>query len=247
MQYADVMAAEQPDPEHTRRYEQDLWDLRSADRARKLDRTRAHNLAVALQTIHAEPGHPNCYCRGLTRALTGIDGIPRVAEWVGDCHPILRPDRLERMEIAIVHWRWLLREKRHRTRRIHGSLRPENIFFRGEECTIVEPPALHGEPAQDVAAITLRYATGALVHRNKFAGALRELWDEFWSSYLSESGDLEILEVIPPFYAREVLEVVALNAPEPLPESAQMVLVEFADLMLAGRPFRPDHLDGILP
>jgi hypothetical protein len=247
VQYADVMSPVEPEGQHTRRYEQDLWDLRSADRARRIDRARAHNLALALYMIHSEPRHPSSYCRGVTEALAGTSGVPRFADWVGDDHPVLRPDRLEKMEIGLVHWRWLLRDKKHRARRIHGSLRPENIFFRGEECTLLEPATLRGEPAQDVAAVTMRYVTGALGHRGKFTGALRDTWDEFWSAYLDESKDLEILEVIPPFYAREALELIALNAPDPLSVPVQRIIAEFAEVMLAGRPFRPDHLDGILP
>ena len=247
MQYADVMAPASPDSKHVRRYEQDLWEMRAADHARKIDRTRAHNLAVALHLVHSERGHSNSYLRGLTLALSGADGIPRIAEWLGDAHPVLNPDRLERIEIGLVHWRWLLAEKRHRSRRIHGSLRPDQIFFRGEECTLLDPTPHRGEPAQDIAALTLRYVTCSLSHRGKFAGATREAWDEFWSRYLSESKDFELLEVIPPFFAREIIELVALNTPEPLSEPMQRVLVEFAEVMLAGRPFRPDHLDGILP
>jgi hypothetical protein len=245
--YADVMAPAPPDAQHLRRYEQDLWELRGVERARRIDRARAHNLAVALYMIHRERGQARSYCRGLARALSGEEGIPRLAEWLGDRHPVLLPERLERIEIALVHWRWLLREKKHRSRRIHGSLRPDNVFFRGEECTLLETAPVRGEPAHDLAALTLRYVISALAHRGRFSGPEREIWDELWTSYLSESGDVEILEVIPPFYAREVLEQVALNAPEPLSEQMQRVLVEFAEVMLAGRPFRPDHLDGILP
>jgi hypothetical protein len=218
-----------------------------ADHARPIDRARAHGLALALAAIHAERGRPESYRRGVDHALAGEDGIPRLAEWLGDDHPVLRPDRIERMEIAVVRWRWLLRHHEHRSRRIHGALRPESIVFRGEECTLLEPAPLWGEAAQDLAAVTSFYLGAALSRRQRFSGAARECWDELWSAYLSASSDLEMLEVIPPFYARAVLELVALNAPEPLPESMQRVLVEFAEVMLAGRPFRPDHLDGILP
>ena len=48
MQYADVMAPPRADADHVRRYEQDLWELRTLDKARRIDRARAHNLAVAL-------------------------------------------------------------------------------------------------------------------------------------------------------------------------------------------------------
>jgi hypothetical protein len=245
MQYADVMAPSRADA--VRRYEQDLWELRTLDKARRIDRARAHNLAVALSILHAERGHPSGYSRGLTQALSGPDGVPRFAEWLGDGHPILNPDRLEHLEIEIVHWRWLLRDKKHRTCRIHGSLRPDNIFFRGEECLLMEPSFKRGEPAQDVAAISLRWVLASLSSRGRFEGAARDVWDEFWAAYSTESGDSEILEVIPPFFAREVLELIALNAPDPLSEEMQRILVEFAEVMLAGRPFRPDHLDGILP
>jgi hypothetical protein len=247
VQYADVMAPSSPELQHLRRYEQDLWEMGSADRARRSDRARARSLALALTALHSERSDPSGYCRGLTRALCGEEGVPRLADWLGDAHPVLRPDRLERIEVAIVHWRWLLREKKHRNRRIHGSLRPESIFFRDDECVLLAAAPRTGDPAQDIAAVSLRYVTSALAHRQKFDGAAREAWDELWSTYLTETRDMEILEVVPPFYAREVLELVALDAPEPLPEPMQRVLVEFAEVMLSGRPFRPDHLDGILP
>jgi hypothetical protein len=247
VQYAEMMAPSAAEDEHGRRYDRDLWELRTSNRATRVDRARAANLARTLHVIHSEVRHPSCYTRGVTEALAGSRGLPRFADWVGHDHPVLAPARMEKLEVGLVHWRWLLREKTHRARRIHGDLRPEQITFQGDECALLDPAVMRGEPAQDVAAVTLRYAAGALGARATFSGALRDLWDEFWSTYLSVSRDLEILEVIPPFYAREVVELIALNAPEPMAEPLQATLANFAEDMVAGKPFRPDHLDGLLP
>lgn len=237
MSYAELMASSMDEPLGTQPYEEDLWEMRCRDRARPVDLDRARSVAEALADLHAEPCSPSSYRPGLTRALAAGDGIARIADRLAERQTVRHQDRLEAIEIATVCWRWKLAPKRHRARKVHGAVKPANVFFRGTACALVDTLPLRGEAAEDVARLTIHFVCQSVANRGRFRGALRECWYAFWDTYLGRTRDEEILDVIPPFYAREVLELVAQNAPFPRRSEAQDEMVRFAEALLGERRF----------
>ena len=59
----------------------------------------------------------------------------------------------------------------------------------------------YGDPADDVASLTMNYLFFSLQRSGRLEGALESLFLRFWQRYLEESGDREMLSVVAPFLA----------------------------------------------
>jgi hypothetical protein len=107
------------------------------------------------------------------------------------------------IEKDCVAWRWKLKEKPHRLSQVHGDFHPWNLLFReGTDFTVLDRSRGEwGEPADDVAALTINYIFYSLQKYEQLTGVFEHLFKLFWENYLKKSGDSEILEVIQPFYA----------------------------------------------
>ena len=102
-----------------------------------------------------------------------------------------------------LEWRWRLKRRAHRLRQVHGDFHPWNILFReGMDFTALDRSRGEwGEPADDVACLTLNYLFFSLQRDGRLAGDFEALWLLFWERYLERSGDGELLEVAAPFLA----------------------------------------------
>jgi hypothetical protein len=114
---------------------------------------------------------------------------------------------LEEVERRCVQWRWRLKERTHRLRRVHGDFHPWNILFRaGTDFTALDRSRGEwGDPADDVTALTVNYMFFALQKTGRLDGAFARLFERFWRRYLDGSGDHEVLEAAAPFFAFRVL------------------------------------------
>jgi Ser/Thr protein kinase RdoA (MazF antagonist) len=134
--------------------------------------------------------------------------------------------------------RWRLRGKAHRLRRTHGDFHPYNILFReGTDFTLLDASrGGAGDPADDLAALTINYLFGAVVWPAAAAEGLGPVWRAFWEAYLAGSGDEEVLSVIPPFLAWRALVVACPVWYPGLTGEAREALIGFAERTLsAGR------------
>ncbi len=59
----------------------------------------------------------------------------------------------------------------------------------------------YGDPADDVASLTMNYLFFSLQRSGRLEGALESLFLRFWERYLEKSGDREMLRVVAPFLA----------------------------------------------
>jgi hypothetical protein len=126
--------------------------------------------------------------------------------------PVLPPAACEALEVAMVHWRWRLRDRAHRLSRTHGDFHPWNILFRdGTDFSLLDRSRGEwGEPADDVAALAINYLFFGM---RKAAGRcergvaepFRGLFHDFLAVYVQTSGDYELLETLPPFLAFRAL------------------------------------------
>ena len=76
------------------------------------------------------------------------------------------------------------------------------LFREGIDFTVLDRSRGEwGEPADDIAALTINYLFYSLQKYEKITGEFEQLFKLFWENYLKKSGDEEVLEVIQPFYA----------------------------------------------
>jgi len=138
-------------------YALDLERISQAGSAADLDIARADALCDYLLEIHAERGtDPNLYIRR-NRELVG-DG--ECIMGLTDSYPphsLFTPQILERIEHHAVAWRWRLKNRIHRLRRIHGDFHPWNILFSsGVDFRVLDRSrGKYGDPADDLTCITI--------------------------------------------------------------------------------------------
>ena len=77
------------------------------------------------------------------------------------------------------------------------------IRFRGDDSIMALDLVREefGEPADDVAALTINYLFLSLQHFDDYVHPFKELVETFYQRYIDKTEDEEILRVIAPFYA----------------------------------------------
>jgi len=192
----------------------------------------AETLARTLLEIHAQPGtHAGAYTRAIRDLLGHGEGIFGLV----DSYPpgVVDPGRLRALEEACLAWRWKLRGQTHRLRRTHGDFHPFNIVFseRGV-CLLDASRGSEGDPADDVACLTINYL---------FFGSgarMRALWDAFWRVYLAgDTGD--VLAAVAPFYAWRALVLASPTWYPHLSPADRDRILGFAERALAADRFDP--------
>lgn len=213
-------------------YALDLDRLGDASRLTDLDRARADALCDYLVEIHSERGSDARLYLRRNRELVG-DG--ECIMGLSDSYPphaLFTPRVLEQIEHRAVDWRWRLKNRTHRLRRVHGDFHPWNILFAKEADFRVldRSRGEYGDPADDLTCITLNYAFFSLQRTGKLEGAFESLFLRFWDRYLEKTGDREILEVAAPFF---VFRALVLASPLWYPSLADSVRTQLLAFILA--------------
>lgn len=224
-----------------RAYATDLVAVSKLDRAAPQDLERAAALADYLAVLHAQRRTPAEHTRHVRDTLGSGEGIFGICDSWPAAHPVADGARLCRLEQAAVAWRWRLKERGERARRIHGDFHPFNILFRaGSDFSVLDcSRRAAGDPADDVTCLSINYAFFALVARGGFEGAGRELWEAFWDRYLDASGDRELLSLCAPWFAWRALVVASPVWYPDIDDAVRERLLGFAERLLAGEPFDP--------
>jgi aminoglycoside phosphotransferase (APT) family kinase protein len=184
-------------------YAADLLRLRDGGTMGERDEARSHALCDYLVSIHRVAGpDPGLYVRRIRELL----GLGECIFGVVDSYPSDGPvahETLEEIERRCLAWRWRLKPRAHRLRQVHGDFHPWNILFReGTDFTVLDRSRGEwGDPADDVACLTLNHLFFSLQRSQKLEGDFERLFMRFWSRYLEGSADAEMLEVVAPFYA----------------------------------------------
>jgi len=182
----------------------DLDRIKESGRLSELDEKRCLALSDYVAEIHkVKREAPWLYVRR-ARELVGhgecimglLDSYPSGLGFVGEA------DLID-VERSCVVWRWRLKRKVHRLSQVHGDFHPWNVLFREDvDFTVLDRSRGEwGEPADDVTAMTINYVFYSLQKYGELAGVFERLFRLFWENYLRKTGDREILEVVPPFYA----------------------------------------------
>jgi hypothetical protein len=232
-----------------RLYHLDLDRIKETGRLEGLDERRCLALSNYLAEIHKiKREAPWLYVRR-ARELVGhgecimglLDSYPSNLGFVSE--PCLID--IERDSVV---WRWRLKRMVHRLSQVHGDFHPWNVLFReGDDFTVLDRSRGEwGEPADDVAAMTINYVFYSLQEYGELTGVFQRLFKLFWENYLEKTGDLGILEAIPPFYAWRGLVVASPVWYPHLKSDVRIKLLNFVKSVLGCEKFDLDHVNTYL-
>lgn len=186
-------------------YYLDLEAMKARREASDLDVKRCLALSDYLVEVHSvkDAGLKSLYIRRV-RDLVGhgecimglIDSYPSGLSYADE-------KTLMDIERRCVEWRWKLKKKSYRCSRVHGDFHPWNILFHGNlDFTVLDRSRGEwGEPADDLAAMTINYIFYSLQTYGEMRDPFKMLFESFWENYLNKTGDEEVLAVVQPFYA----------------------------------------------
>lgn len=230
-------------------YHHDLDRIKETGQLTPLDEKRCLALSDYLVEIHKiKRDAPWLYVRR-ARELIGhgecimglLDSYPPDLDFVNESYLI-------DVERDCVVWRWRLKRKTHRLSQVHGDYHPWNIMFRkNTDFTVLDRSRGEwGEPADDVTAMTINYIFYSLQKYGELAGVFERLFRLFWENYLKKTGDLEILEVVQPFYAWRGLVVASPVWYPNLKKDVRIKLLNFVKNVFRFERFDLDRVNSYI-
>jgi aminoglycoside phosphotransferase (APT) family kinase protein len=227
-------------------YNRDLERLRDGAELRDVDVARSDALCDYLVRIHQVRGtNPELYARH-TRELVGhnecimgiLDSYPARVDAID-------ATQLEAVEHASVRWRWRLKGRSHRLRQVHGDFHPWNILFQeGAHFVVLDRSRGEwGDPADDVAALTMNYVFFSLQRSGRLDGAFEHLFSRFWERYVSASKDEELFTVMGPYLAFRGLVMASPVWYPRLASGVRAKLFSFVRAVLEAERFDPSRVN----
>ncbi len=227
-------------------YHKDLDRIKDKEQLTEIDEKRCAALSDYLVEIHSVKHEaPWLYIRR-ARELVGhgecimglLDSYPPNLNFVDE-------STLIDIEQKCVVWRWRLKRKAHRLSQVHGDFHPWNIMFHDDvNFTVLDRSRGEwGEPADDVAAMTINYIFYSVRKYGKMFGVFEKLFKLFWENYLHKTDDYEILEVIQPFYAWRGLVVASPIWYPSLTQSVRVKLFNFIKNVLQIEKFDLENVN----
>ncbi|GEJ55993.1 aminoglycoside phosphotransferase family protein [Anaeromyxobacter diazotrophicus] len=185
-------------------YAADLRRIAQDGRLVPLDVERLDALLGWLAGLGAPAAEdPAGWRRSLRDVLGSGEGLFGIVDAYPPDTPGAPPALLRELEHLALDWRWKLRARHGRLRRIHGDFHPFNILFEGgTRFTVLDASrGSRGDPADDLTALAVNFPFFAVGAPPAGRGALGVLWDRLWAAWPRLTGDAEVLEVAPPFLA----------------------------------------------
>lgn len=222
-------------------YADDLRRIARSGRLDTADLDRADALTRYLAELHRQEGtHEGAYVRAVRDLVGHGEGIAGIADGYPEGTPGAPRARVEAIERACLEWRFRLRGRTERLRRTHGDFHPFNLLFDGSRLTVLDTSrGSEGDPADDLAALTINYLFFGLEHRDVWAGGLGALWARAFDHYEAAGGDRGVLDVIAPFYAWRGLVVASPRWYPNLHEGDRDRILRFVERALAAKRFDP--------
>jgi hypothetical protein len=224
-------------------YAEDLRAIARRGRVTDLDALRVRALVDYLAELHAERprASPGAYRRFVRDTLGSGEGVFGIADGYADDVPAAPRLRLERIEEQCLAWRFRLRARSERLRRTHGDFHPFNVLFDDASSLALLDASrgAEGDPADDVTCMSINYAFFSLGHPGAWRGAFSSLWHEFWTRYVTETGDDALLEVVAPLFAWRGLVLASPTWYPELPAGDRDRILSFVERVLAAPRFVP--------
>jgi hypothetical protein len=186
-----------------RGYFKDLFRMKNDPALTDADVARADALCDYLAGIHSmKGGEPGLYVRRIRELLGHSECIMGLIDSYPAAPDATDPELLLRIEQMCVDWRWRLKGRVHRLRQVHGDFHPWNILFGdGTDFSVLDRSRGEwGDPADDVACLTMNYLFFSLQRSGVLDGNFESLFLRFWERYLAKTGDQEMLDVVAPFF-----------------------------------------------
>lgn len=242
-------------------YALDLQRLRDGGSLAALDLDRARALAAYLARIHAVPypgpDERSANSGGLNRAalyrrrirdlLGSGEGIMGLIDSYPSDFSLVDAAWLQEVEQACVRWRWTLKGRSRRLRQVHGDFHPFNILFDGPThfALLDRSRGAWGEPGDDVSCLAINYLFFGLQQAGRLTSPFVDLWETFWETYLDQTGDRELLEVVAPFLVWRAL-VLASPVWYNVADSVRLAFFRLIRRVLEEPVFDPQRIDDYL-
>jgi len=227
-------------------YHLDLDRIKETAHLEKLDERRCLALSNYLVSIHkVKREAPWLYVRRIRDLVGHGEGIMGLLDSYPPDLDFASESRLIDIERDCIVWRWLLKRKLHRLSQVHGDFHPWNVLFReGVDFTVLDRSRGEwGEPADDVAALTINYIFYSLQKYGELKGVFQRLFMNFWTNYLMKTEDQGILEVVQPFYAWRGLVVASPVWYPHLKKDVRIKLLNFVKNVLQCDKFDPKDVN----
>jgi len=230
-------------------YADDLRRIAQSGTATAEDLGRVDALADYLLTLHTPvEGHAFAYRRALRDLLGSGEGIFGIIDAYGQGSSSLDLTPLKHIERRCWEWRWRLKARSPRLRRIHGDFHPFNVLFdgRGELHVLDTSRGSLGDAADDVACMAVNFVFFAIDDMATWEAALAPLWRRFWDRYLAGASDDRLLQTVAPFLAWRLL---VLACPVWYPNqsaAARRRLLTLAEAALDAERFEPNLAEKVL-
>jgi len=235
--------------ESGRLFAEDLKNLKSGEKLLPETRERVLALADYLVDIHSDKkDSPSLYRRCIRDLLGHGEGIMGLIDSYPSDFSIASPDRLQAIEKKLIDWRWQLKGRTNRLSQVHGDFHPWNILFdvNNEFIVLDRSRGRFGEPGDDVSAMSINFLFFSLQQEGTLHGAYRVLFELFWEQYLQNTQDLEMNEVVQPFFAWRALVLAHPLWYPDLKEETRRQLFEFIETILEVEWFDPEQINSYL-
>ena len=218
--------------------------------ARDLDMARS--FATWLARVHSlKKDDPDLYLRRVRNLIGASECIFGLVDAYPHPYALFPPERFCALEKSIIDWRWKLRGFTHRLSQVHGDFHPWNVLVQEDGAkrdfaVLDRSRGEWGEPADDVATMSLNYVLFGLYDQPKLAGDFERLYRTFWDTYLEATGDTEMLAVIAPFYVFRGLVIASPQWYPGHPLPVRQGLLHFLKAVLAADRFDYANINALM-
>jgi thiamine kinase-like enzyme len=230
-------------------YYKDLERIRDYREVTDIDMERCQVLSDYLVEIHKiKKDSPDLYRRRIRELLGHGECIMGLIDSYPSKLNFTTNEELESIEKRCIQWRWKLKKEANRLCQVHGDFHPWNILFndRVELSVLDRSRGEWGEPADDVAAMTINYLFFSLQAYGSLEDPFKVLYQNFLNNYIHKTGDEEILSVIQPYYVWRALVVASPIWYPNLNYDLRRKLFNFINNLLESETLNPSRINSYL-